>query len=185
MTIYQSTTEGEAFHDALESVSHGRAQQDVFDGREFSTGALFEGVADGSSVNVWLENPSGSGVVVVATTRIATNAQFNWQKVDSVTVDTAGTAIDSENRLLSDGTENSNVEKNVTYSGGNGWSPKIAGSGGAGATAVGSSDSDIEIAIQPGENFLIEATNASGSSAGCSMDIDYAEIPIDEIEELE
>lgn len=64
------------------------------------------------------------------------------------------------------------------------FTPKLIGSG-QGPGVGGSIDSGFEAIITPGDNVVIEATNRSGQSLDVSIDLDYSEIPANEIEELD
>lgn len=173
------------FITAREDITFARSQKDIIEGWVYSTGALFEGVGAGNSKNVWIENPSDSGNYIVATSRYSTSGEFLVKKVDSITIDSSGTNVLINNRLISDGNASTNAEKNVSFSGGNNWTEKVVGSGSnSGATIAGANISDGEILLKEGENVVFQAQNNTNSSLDVTIDVDFFEIPNSEIPEL-
>lgn len=173
------------FQAAIEESSTARAVRDAIDGYTFSTGHLFQGITDGTTVGILLENPGGSGVINFVSGTMSADGKTYVRKTDSVTVDSAGTSITPNNRNISDGASKANVEYNPTVSGGNQWSRKVFGASSSvflGQQLYPGTSSDFGILIQPGENVYYEATNASGSNIDVSINIDYTEIPSSEVQ---
>ena len=170
---------------ALEQQSRARSNDDALRGREYSAGNLFEDVADGASVGVLFEMPDSAECFAFVDSRFSTTGKWYVQKVDSVTKDAAGTSIDSNNRLISDGEPCATAEYGATVSGGNEWSRKVVGSasgqGGNLSLSPASSDGSA-IIIQPGENIYFVAENNSNGAADVAIDVDWSEIPISESE---
>lgn len=110
-----------------------------------------------------------------------------YKKIDEVTKDTAGTSIDPNNLLISDGAPSATGEFGASVSGGNEWSPKVVGSttGSAGNLSLSPASSNSPaIIVQPGENAYFTAQNVSNGTADVSIDVDWIETPISEIESL-
>jgi len=169
---------------ALRDNSGVRGNRDAINGNSYSSGYLFESVADASSVNVFLQNPSNSGVVLFSQATYRSTGAIRFHKIDSVTVDSAGTSIDADNRLISDGTSLAEIQYGTTYSGGNPWTEKVTGGPKEGGGLAPGEGGDFDIILQPGENVVYEATNTSGGSISITIDVDYTELDKQEINEL-
>ena len=173
---------------AVEDRSNARSNVDSLRGREFSSGALFEDVAIDEEVNAIIELPADAECFSFVNGRFTTGGKTRVQKIDSVTKDAAGTVQNINNRLISgDGDSCATVESSVTASGGDEWTPKIiGGSGGVGSNITLSSGeaNGAAIIIQPGENVYFTATNVSADVEDITIDIDWTEIPLEEVPEL-
>lgn len=152
----------------------------IHEGYGFSISRRFEGVADGSSVDIYFENPAGSGreVFLVALEVIA----FGQCHVDVYrgnTVTAAGTTVTPVN-LNFEKTVASvvNVEHGGTYVTGT-LTIQIVCPGGAKVRAVGGTTEVGETVVIPENlNFLIRATNQSGVATDLSVRIIWWEEPL-------
>jgi len=173
---------------ANEDTSNARSNVDALRAREYSSGSLFEDVAVDTEVNALIELPAESECYAFVLGKFSTGGKTRVQKVDSVTKDVAGTVENINNRLISaDGDSCASVESSVTVSGGDEWTPKvIGGSGGVGSNvtlAPGESDG-AAIILQPGDNVYFTGKNLSDSTEDITIDIDWTEIPLEEVTEL-
>jgi len=188
---YPETTDidlKENVQSALEQQSGARSNDDALRGREYSAGNLFQGVVDGASVGILFELPEQAECFAFVDSRFSTTGKWYVQRIDSVTKDTAGTSIDPNNRLISN-TEDScaTVEYAPTVSGGNEWSRKVVGaaSGQGGNISLSPASSNgTGVIVQPGENAYFVAENSSNGEAEVSIDVDWTETPLSEVEEL-
>jgi hypothetical protein len=172
---------------ALEDQSRARSAIDAIQGREFSNGHLFEDVPDDETVGILFELPIESECYAFLDSFFATTGEAYVRKVDQVTKDSAGTITPENNRLISNGESCATVEYGASVSGGNEWTPKVIGSLSDGffsqPLAPGTADGPA-IIVQPGENVYYEATNVSEQPIEISIDVDWTEIPLEEIPEL-
>ena len=187
---YPETTDidlKENVQSALEQQSRARSNDDALRGREYSIGNLFKDVTDGASVGILFEMPADASCFAFIDTRFSTTGKWYVQKIDEVTKDAAGTSIDPNNRLIADGEPCATGEFGASVSGGNEWSPKVVGStagvGGNLSLSPASSNGSAVI-VQPGENVYFTAQNVSNGTADVSIDVDWTETPISEIESL-
>lgn len=169
---------------ALRANAGVRGEQDSINGNAYSTGEYFGSVTDGTKKNVCIQNPADSGVVLFVSGTFRAGGQIAFQKIDSVTIDTAGTTLSIDNRLINDGSSVANAESDVVYSGGNTWTKKTSGgtvsSGGLAPGVYG----DFDIILQEGENVVYEFENTAGTTINASIDVDYIELEKIEIDEL-
>jgi len=172
---------------AVEDRSRARSAIDAIKGREFSNGKLFTDVADGDTVGVLFQLPESAECYAFLDSFFSITGKAYVRKIDQVTVDSAGTVTEENNRLISDGESCATVEFGASVSGGNEWTPKVIGSSSDGffsqALSPGTADGPA-IVVQPGENVYFEAENASGQEIDVSIDTDWTEIPLEEIPEL-
>jgi len=172
---------------AVEDRSRARSAIDAIKGREFSNGKLFTDVADGDTVGVLFQLPESAECYAFLDSLFSVTGKTYARKIDQVTVDSAGTLTEENNRLISDGESCATVEFGASVSGGNEWTPKVIGSSSDGffsqALSPGTADGPA-IIVQPGENVYLEAENASGQEIDVSIDTDWTEIPLEEIPEL-
>ena len=172
---------------ALEQQSRARSNDDALRGREYSAGNLFEDVADGASVGILFEMPASAERFAFVDSRFSITGKWYVQKVDSVTKDSAGTSIEPNNRLISDGDASATAEYGASVSGGNEWSRKVVGSAsgqGGNLSLSPATSNGSAVIIRPGENVYVVAENNSNGDADVSIDVDWTETPISEIEEL-
>lgn len=177
----------ENFQGALEDQSRARSAIDAIQGREFSNGHLFQDVADDETVGILFELPVESECYAFLDSFFSTTGKSYVRKIDQVTKNSSGTITPENNRLISNGGSCATVEHGASVSGGNEWTPKVVGSVSDGffseALSPGTADGPA-IIVQPGENVYYEATNVSEQSIDISIDVDWTEIPLEEIPEL-
>lgn len=182
------TDQKENVQAAIEDTSNARSNVDSLEGRKYSSGDLFRDVAIDATVGVLFELPESSSNFAFVNTRFTTGGKTLVQKVDSVTKDSAGTVQNVNNRLIgADGDSVATVESGATVSGGDSWTPKIiGGSGGIGSniTLAAGSANGAAVIVQPGENIYFEGTNLSDAPEDITIDVDWTEIPVEEVTEL-
>ena len=183
------TDQKENVQAAIEDTSNARSNVDSLNGREYSSGDLFTDVAIDATVGVLFELPSDAECFAFVNTRFTTGGKTLVRKVDSVTKDTAGTVQNINNRLIgANGDACANVESSPTVSGGDSWTPKIIGGSSAGVgnkiTLASGDENGAAVIVQPGENIYFEATNISDSPEDITIDVDWTEIPVEEVTEL-
>lgn len=159
-------------------------ERQVITGNAYSSGNFFGQVADGATVNLFIENPANSGNVIFPQSIFRSGGQIRFSKTDSVTVDTAGTATPIQNRLIADGSADARVEHGIVFSGGNQWSEKATGGAQSGGGLAPTSTTDFSLILQEGENVVYTATNISGASIRMTIDIDFVELDKEEISEF-
>lgn len=169
---------------ALRDSSGVRGNMDAINGGSYSSGNLFENITDGTSVNVYVENPVDSGVVLFAHATYRSTGAIRYHKIDSVTVDSAGTSVTPDNRLINDGSSSANVEHSVGFSGGNSWTEKVTGAPKEGGGLAPGKGGDFDIILQEGDNVVYEMTNVSGGEISATIDVDYTELDESQINEL-
>jgi len=173
---------------AEEDRSRARSSIDAIKGREFSSGRLFEDVSDGVTVGLLFELPESADCYAFLDSFFSVTGKAYVRKVDQVTVDSAGTEIGENNRLISNGESCGTVEFGASVSEGNNWTRKVIGNSNDGFFAQALSPGTSEgpaIIVQPGENVYFEAENNSGANIDVSIDTDWTEIPLEEIPELD
>jgi len=143
----------------------------IYQGYGFSISHRFEGIADGSSVDVYFENPSDSGrdVFLIAIEIIA----FGQCYVDIYrgnTVTVAGTPITPVNVNFEKTISSvANVEYGGTYTLGTLTLQTIC-PGGSRVRAVGGAAEVGETVVIPENfNFLVRVTNESGAATDISI----------------
>jgi len=180
MTTYEATNKSEAIHDALEHISAGRSQEDIWQGFAYSTGKLKQGLTGSSTTNFVLRNPAGSGKIVFATSRVNSTGKVYTYKQTGVTIDTSGTTQPIRNRRLSDGASVCDAQFEPVTSGGDQWSKKVAGAGdGPPQQLAPGSVTDIGVMLEPGDTVEIVIENGTANTIDVNTDIDYLEVPVD------
>lgn len=147
----------------------------LIEGNSFITGYRFTGISKTGDTdrNILVENPQGSGVyVVVAAPNITVSAACTATPIKNVTIDTAGTELDSINpRTDANNAANANVYREVGFSGGDEFFTTELPSGQK--ASVGATQNAFIIA--PGNNALTEVTNVSQEAVDVSVEITFTE----------
>jgi len=152
----------------------------VYEGYGFAVGHRFPGVGAGSSVDLYFENPSGSGRrVYIVTVEVTSLAQAWIDIYRGNTVTAPGTALTPVNL---------NFEKNIPsivnaeYGGTYGLGTLTFDDvcpGGSKKQAVGGAAEVGETAIiPPGYNFLVRVTNKSAAATDLAVRILWWEEPL-------
>jgi hypothetical protein len=161
-----------------------RGNRDAIEGAAYSTGKYFSAVLDTETRNVLIENPANSGKVLFPSAAFRAGGQILFHKVDSPTIDTAGTTVDIDNRRIANGTSVARVESEVAFSGGNGWTRKVSGGAKEGGGLAPSKSRDFDILLDEGERVVYQLENVSGAETKATIDVDYVEIEREKINEL-
>lgn len=154
-----------AFGDTL--VSTDVVFRALANGDRYTFRHLFQGVADGSTVRVFANLPSGVDTIVSAGTRtISATAQVDGNTYQNVTQDTAGMAQNERNdRIIPGGESLSDVEWETggTYSNLGEGSPFLTPGGGGGAS-TGATGIAASARLEPGANLLWEITSRAAGT---------------------
>jgi len=152
----------------------------LFSGRDFSSGELFTGVASGSSVTFYIENPSGSGKTFFIDPQVvrseAKSYVNKWFNPDSVSGGSSpSTGIINKNSS-SDISSEANVLVNLSsFTGGSEqFSSNLVGANAGGIRAGGGVEGPANI-LKPGDSLLLEITNESAGNEDISLDVDWVE----------
>jgi len=143
----------------------------IYQGYGFSISHRFEGVADGSSIDVYFENPSGSGrEVFLIAIEIITFGQCYVDIYRGNSVNVAGTSITPMNLNFKSAISSiANVEYGGTYTLGT-LTLQTVCPGGAKVRAIGGATEVGETAVIPENfNFLVRVTNQSGAATDLSI----------------
>ena len=145
----------------------------IYEGKAYSVSHRYEGVASDAYVDMYFENPSGSGKkVYVAIIEVVTFAQAWVDIYRNVSVTSEGTQLTPVNLNL--GSNNQSVAKVMyggTYSVGTPALNTVC-PGGSLIRAIGGATEVGETAIIPeGKNILVRVTNKSGSASDLSIRI--------------
>lgn len=157
--------ENAAFKDTL--VNSDVVFRTLARGERYTFRYLFTDVADGSTVRVFANLPSGADAAVSAGTRnITATGKVDGATYANVTQDTAGTARSERNdRISPDGSPMSNVEWETggTYSNLGAGSPFLT-PGGGGGTSPGATGTAASARLEPGANLLWEITSRAAGT---------------------
>lgn len=169
---------------AFREDSGARGNRDAIEGSSYSTGDYFSTVLDTETRNILIENPANSGKVLFPQATFRAGGQITFHKVDSPTIDTAGTTLSIDNRRIADGTSVARAESNVTFSGGNSWTKKVSGGAKQAGGLSPATARDFDIFLDEGERVVYQLENVSGGEIKTSIDVDYTEIDREQINEL-
>jgi len=145
----------------------------IYQGYGFSASHRFESVADGASVDVYFENPNGSGrKVFLVAIEITAFGQCHVDIYRGNTVTANGTSLTPVNLNFESAiTSIANVEYGGTYTTGT-LAVNTVCPGGAKVRAVGSATEVGETVVIPENfNFLVRVTNQSGVATDLSVRI--------------
>jgi len=145
----------------------------IYQGFGFSISHRFDDVANGSSADVYFENPAGSGRdVFLMVVEVIATGQCHVDVYRANTVNVAGTPLTPVNLNFKSGVSSvANVEHGGTYTTGT-LTLNTVCPGGFRVRAVGGAAEVGETAvIPPGFNFLVRVTNESGANADLSIRI--------------
>mgnify|MGYP000651507505 CR=1 FL=1 len=151
----------------------------IYEGYGFSISHRFESVSSDASVDIYFENPSGSGrTVYIVMIEVVSFAQAHIDIYRNSTVTSSGTSITPVNLNFSSTiTSVANVEYGGTYTLGTLTLNTVCPGGRAIRAVGGASEVGETVIIPPGYNFLIRVTNKSTSSADLSIRIIWWEEP--------
>jgi len=152
-------------------IVNSRFLKKILDGVAFSVSHRFEGVADGTSVDLLFENPSGSGkrVFLVAAEAISFGrGHIDVYRDSGVTV--SGTTVEPVNLNFESSNESvCNVEYGGTYSLGTSVHRTII-PGGSKVRAIGSAvEIGESVVMSENHNLLFRVTNKSGAATDMSI----------------
>ena len=157
-----------------------RFQYKIKQGYGFAVGHRFTNVASGASVDLYFENPPGSGrEVVIITVEVTTLAFSDIDIYENNTVTSSGTPLTPRN--LNRGSSIASVVK-AEYGGTYGLGSLVFDDvcpGGSKKEAIGGAAEVGESAVvPPGSNFLVRVTNQSADTTRIAIRILWWEDPI-------
>lgn len=150
----------------------------VFNGSEYVSGHTFFGLGTGTNANVYLENPAGSGKVLVAQSPAIWAAKRVNVRLDfNPTVDTPGTEDPPKNRR-SDVANGSvaNAFHSGSYTLNDPFEDIPVGSAQGVSSTYGSSSDRAAFAIAPGDGALLQATTTQ-TDTDLRLTFDFVELP--------
>lgn len=140
----------------------------------------FSDVGNGTTVALFVDNPSGSGKSIVATQiAVVGNGQADFDVSEDVIEDTQGTTIEIHNRQIGNNkTSVATVTHGGSYSGKdtNEFLQSIIIGGGAGEQRFGGASGSGVLELLPGSNILVELTNGSGGTEDYAITTRWTEI---------
>lgn len=150
--------------------------QDLHDGQAFMGGYRWEGVSDGTSIELIFHNPDDSGKEChVSTFSFVSDGLCFYEIYLDSTISSSGTDIPLINRLIKEGEVSvATLERDGTYSQGDAGPKGQFGAGGNRFKAAGETITDL-VHIREGHNFHIVITNESGSSSNISVNTRWIE----------
>jgi hypothetical protein len=162
------------------------------DGRAFSTGQHFEDVPNQDTKQLVVENTSANIALLIFDPTVRAGASFIVGKAFNPSENTAGNPPDTDiQNKSSNGAAPAASSAAVggdgetgAYSGGDVFSRKQLGGGTTPSrvSAGSAGDSGAVNLIAPGDSMLIEAQNDSGNAANLSIDIDWIETPLGQLD---
>lgn len=150
----------------------------LYNGQFYEHSFLFDSIKDGNSRFYFINNPSGSDVIIdIGTITVESGGKADITTSFNVTVNSAGTQRDPRNKDadITD-TEVFEIFTGGSYSGGED-ELTFTLPGGVGETALGTNASTETNLLRPGNNMLIEIFNNSGRSEDTSVQLEMAEVP--------
>jgi hypothetical protein len=144
----------------------------VYEGYGFAVSHRFESVAQNAEVNIYFENPSGSGKeVFIVVIDIISFAQA-WIDVYRGVTPSGGTAITPVNLNFAKAISSiANVKYGVTYTGGTPVHNSVCPGGSRVQATGGAAEVGETVVIPPGYNLLVKVTNKSAAAADLSIRI--------------
>lgn len=142
----------------------------IYEGYGFAVSHRFEGVASGSTANLYFENPSGSGMEVFIITIDIVSTGQSWVDVYRGISYTGGTSITPVNLNFSNGKSSvCTVKHTITRTDGTLVHSTVV-PGGSKQNAVGGvAEVGETVVIPEGFNFSVEVTNKSDSAEDISI----------------
>jgi len=171
-------------HTYLERLGSAAADWRLLNGEAQSTGQLFTGVSDGNEKAIYINNPENAVYLAIAGVNIRSDGKLLVDKAFNVTENTEGDAPETGTTNKRSDADGTNAVVRVggdnetgAYSGGESFSTKTAGGGGATPRVrPGETFEELANVVAPGDNIYISATNDSGGTSDISIDIDWFEI---------
>ena len=151
----------------------------ICEGYGFSISHRFESVGSGSSVDLYFENPSGSGRnIFIVVVEVVTLAQLWVDIYRGNSVSSSGTSLTPVNlNMGSSITSVANVEYGGTYTLGTLTLNTVCPGGSRNRAVGGAIEIGETVEIPENFNFLVRATNKSASSTDLSIRIIWWEDP--------
>lgn len=181
-----------AYRQALATEYSALPTQLLVSGDKYETGHLFEGVADGNTKSVVLENNYSDQALLTLEPTVKSSGQFFVNKTRNPSIDTAGTELGTINPKT-DATNTPSVTATTAgdnetgvISGGTDYAETTAGSGSntGNASPGESGTAAITDIIMPTDTLAVTASNQSGSTQDMSIVIDFVVFPTAEFDNL-
>jgi len=160
------------FSDNVLAVSP-RFQKKIEEGKGFVVSRRFEGVASDAYVDIYFENPSGSGKKIhIEVVEVVSMAQAWVDIYRGNTVTASGTSIVPVNlNMESNNSSIANAEYGGSYSTGELISNTVCPGGSRIRAVGGAAEVGEMMIIPPGLNILVRVTNKSASATDLSVRI--------------
>lgn len=176
MTEYQSSAR------SLEYLSLTTSA--ISDGNGYSAGALFTGVANGNTKQVYIDNQNNENEVVLLTPNVASTGQILSGATSNPTEDTAGDpatiqTVSTDGNGFGGAAKTAGDNETGVLSGGGEYPRRTIGGGSAArgsAVGVGTSAAQIAAIVEPGDIWSVEAENVSGNTQDISITLTVAEV---------
>jgi len=157
---------------------NSRVDNAAIEGNKYVCGHFFEGIGSGENANLYLQNPSDSGVALVTDPPTITAGKRTDTRLDfNPTVDTAGTDAGIKNRRtdISD-TSEANGHFGGAYTLSDPFDDiPIGGETGSNNTYA-ATDEDKAFGVAPGDSVLLQAT-ATNADTDIRLAINFAQVP--------
>jgi hypothetical protein len=155
-----------------------RIDNALLEGTKYVAGHYFEGIGSGSTVNIYLENPTESGrVLVIESPTVRSGKRIDAQLSFNPTVDTVGTDDPPKNRrsdLADSGV--ANAAYSGAYTATDQFDSVPVGSDTGSQNTYSSTEEDTAFAVMPGDSVLLQATTQN-SDTDIRLAFDYIELP--------
>jgi hypothetical protein len=151
----------------------------IYEGYGFAVSHRFESVSSDASVNIYFENPSGSGrEVFIIVVEVVSFAQA-WIDVYRGVTPSGGTPITPVNLNFAKAIGSiASVKYGVTYTGGAPVHNSVCPGGSRVQATGGAAEVGETVVVPEGFNFLVKVTNKSAAAADLSIRILWWEEPI-------
>lgn len=158
------------------SISRSTVHEHVHAGKVFDVTHLWSAVANGASVNLWIDVAASSDAHMFFS--VHGTGKGTLTLVENPTISVAGTSktLINKNRRSSRTSVHS-VERDVTYTGGTTLMDLLV-VGGSGGNSQGSETSEhMEWILKPGNTYVLKLTNTAGTAQDFNMQIMHYENP--------
>jgi len=151
----------------------------IYEGYGFGLSHRFEGVTDGSSVYLYIENPAGSGrTVFMITIDVIPLGQAHVDVYRNNTVTSPGTKLNPVNLNLGSGIQSVvYAEHGGSYTVGELVKPTVCPGGTKKRVVGGAVEVGESVVMPPGSNFLVKLTNKSGATIDMAIEALWWEEP--------
>lgn len=164
--------------DNLLSVSKTEVERAINNDEGFMGSTVVTGVSDGNSLNVVLENPSGSGLTLyIKKFNIQAGGEVSVNVYKNSTIDSAGSSVTTSTLSIGSGaTTSMNTDTGGGYSTGTLVDEGRNAGGNRPQTRVGTSSDRPSAKVLPDNNIHIVVTNNSGGTTFLAVRFEWVEV---------